>query len=185
MPALSGAADIRSFIAPTEAKLALSCLCLIQAITTAVIDLNRTHATNPLWTGHARFHVVWQSCAVVFLSAVELILIWLTAPGLDGRFYLAALLAALSPMGVLTAFLSRKFFAALFQAPTEFLLYASQFRSSSPRRHESHGCHLSALLAACHSCDLPSLVLPCNQTSIVCPASSTRKLDGSICLRPS
>jgi hypothetical protein len=55
MPALSRAGDIRPFIGPTEANLALSCLCLIQAITTVVIDLNRTHATNPLWTGHAAF----------------------------------------------------------------------------------------------------------------------------------
>jgi hypothetical protein len=90
---------------------------VIQAITTVLIDLSRTHATNPLWTGHARFHVVWQSSTVVFLSAVELILIWLTAPRLDARFYLAALLAALQPSGVLTAFLSRKCFADTLSDP--------------------------------------------------------------------
>jgi hypothetical protein len=61
--------------------------------------------------GPRSVHVAWQSCAVVFLSAVELVLFWLTVPRLGGRFYLAAVLAALSPMGFLTAFLSRKFFA--------------------------------------------------------------------------
>lgn len=45
------------------------------------------------------------------------LLIWLTAPRLDARFYLAALLAALSPSGFLIAFLSRKCFAGTLSDP--------------------------------------------------------------------
>lgn len=39
-------------------------------------DFNRTHATNPLWTGHARFHVVWQALSYVLLGVLNLYLIW-------------------------------------------------------------------------------------------------------------
>ena len=98
------------------ARLSLSGLCGMQALATVMIDINRTHATNPLWTGHARFHVVWQSSTVVFLSAVELLLIWLM-PRSDSRFYLAALLAALSPMGFLAAWVSRRLFAGTLSDP--------------------------------------------------------------------
>ena len=90
---------------------------MVQAIATVVIDFNRTHAKNPLWTGHARFHVVWQSSTVVFLSLVELMLIWLRGSYDDQRFYLAALLAALSPLGFLTAFLGRRLFGGTLSDP--------------------------------------------------------------------
>lgn len=39
-------------------------------------DLNRTHATNPLWTGHARYHVVWQVLSYANLGILNLYLIW-------------------------------------------------------------------------------------------------------------
>jgi hypothetical protein len=99
------------------AEVALTFLCVVQAIATVAIDLNRTHATNPLWPGHARFHLVWQSSTVVLLSVVGLFLIWHRGPCEAQRFYLAALLAALSPLGFLTAFISRRLFAGTLSDP--------------------------------------------------------------------
>jgi hypothetical protein len=99
------------------AKVGLTLLSVVQAIATVAIDFNRTHATNPLWPGHARFHLVWQSSTVVLLSMVGLVLIWYRSPYEAQRFYLAALLAALSPLGFLTAFISRRLFAGTLSDP--------------------------------------------------------------------
>jgi hypothetical protein len=57
--------------------------------------------------GHARFHVVWQSVTVTLLSAVELSLIWTTRPNREEAFYLAILLASLSPLSFLAASLAK------------------------------------------------------------------------------
>ena len=96
------------------ARLALSSLCALQGIATVAIDLNRTHATNPLWPGHARFHVVWQTFTIALLSVVELVLIWSWRT--DG-FYLASLLAALSPIAFLVAFAARRLFGGTLSDP--------------------------------------------------------------------
>ncbi|BFM15050.1 hypothetical protein R50073_12330 [Maricurvus nonylphenolicus] len=39
-------------------------------------DFNKTHATNPLWTGHARYHVVWQCISYGWLGIFSLFLLW-------------------------------------------------------------------------------------------------------------
>ena len=96
------------------ARLALSLLCALQAIATVAIDFNRTHATNPKWPGHARFHVVWQTLTVTLLAVVEVVLIW---SGRTGGFYLASLLAALSPIAFLVAFVARRLFGGTLSDP--------------------------------------------------------------------
>ena len=43
-------------------------------------DFNKTHATNPLWTPHARFHVVWQVTSYCGIGLIALALIWTAGP---------------------------------------------------------------------------------------------------------
>ncbi|MEH3153941.1 MAG: hypothetical protein PGN29_00845 [Gordonia paraffinivorans] len=46
------------------------------ALVAAAADLNRTHATNPRWVAHARFHVVWQVATHVGIGVIALVLTW-------------------------------------------------------------------------------------------------------------
>lgn len=57
-----------------------------------IADFNRTHATNPLWTPHARFHVVWQVLCQTGVSLVILYLLWFDAPDYRTHIWLAAIL---------------------------------------------------------------------------------------------
>jgi hypothetical protein len=55
-------------------------------------DFNRTHATNPLWTGHARFHVVWQCLSYLGISLIALALLWASAsPSVSAQWVVVAL----------------------------------------------------------------------------------------------
>jgi hypothetical protein len=40
------------------------------------VDFNKTHATNPNWVGHARFHVVWQVFITFCIALIALYLLW-------------------------------------------------------------------------------------------------------------
>ena len=99
------------------ARLALSALCVIQGATQLAIDTGRTHATNPTWVRHARFHVVWQSVTVAMLSGVELALLWLRCFPPDQGFYLAAILTAVSPLAFFAAFITRRVFGSALSDP--------------------------------------------------------------------
>ena len=88
-----------------------------QGIVSLVIDLGRTHATNPLWPGHARFHVVWQTFALTLASVVEVAMIWWIAPGSRVLFYLATLFTALPIGGFLIATFGRALYGGTLHDP--------------------------------------------------------------------
>ena len=78
------------------------------AVLTVIADFNKTHATNPKWTPHARFHVVWQISSYVGFGVLTLALIWWPGPLAIERLYLVAI------MGVIVY---AAFFVALFAMP--------------------------------------------------------------------
>jgi hypothetical protein len=65
------------------------------AALTVVADFNKTHATNPKWTPHARFHVVWQISSYVGFGLMALVLIWAPGPYPVERLYLVAVMGAI------------------------------------------------------------------------------------------
>ncbi|MGB0920269.1 MAG: DUF6640 family protein [Alphaproteobacteria bacterium] len=73
------------------AKILISLLAIMQAFGPMKADFNQTHATNPLWPPHARFHVVWQVLTQAGVSVFVLLLLW--AFPSDVNNWLAAFLA--------------------------------------------------------------------------------------------
>ena len=78
----------------TLARILLTLSVLGYALGTIKADFNKTHATNPKWTPHARFHVVWQILSYSGVGLVALYLIWVDGPRPLERLYLAAALSA-------------------------------------------------------------------------------------------
>ena len=77
------------------ARLLFTLMTVGWAILTVVADFNKTHATNPAWTPHARFHVVWQISSYVGFGLLAFALIWWPGPLAVERLYLAALMGAI------------------------------------------------------------------------------------------
>jgi hypothetical protein len=88
----------------------LAAFCGLQGTATALIDLNRTHATHPGWLGHARFHLVWQTATLGLLSVFEIALVLTPGPAAKLRFYLAAILAGAPMLGFFVALFARKLY---------------------------------------------------------------------------
>ena len=76
------------------ARVLLTLATVGYGVITVKADFNRTHATNPLWTPHARFHVVWQITSYVGFGLIAFALMWLPGPYRVERLYLAAAFAA-------------------------------------------------------------------------------------------
>jgi hypothetical protein len=78
----------------TAARLLLTLTVIGYAVVTIKADFNNTHATNPKWTPHARFHVVWQILSYSGVGLIALYLTWTDGPNPLERLYLAAAISA-------------------------------------------------------------------------------------------
>jgi hypothetical protein len=74
------------------ARALLTLTTLGYSLVPVLADFNKTHATNPRWTPHARFHVVWQVSSYCGVGVIALYLIWSAGPA--GKLWLAVALAA-------------------------------------------------------------------------------------------
>lgn len=77
------------------ARLLLTLVTIGYGALTVKADFNKTHATNPLWTGHARFHVVWQITSYVGFALIAVGLIWLPGSNALEHLYLACAFAVI------------------------------------------------------------------------------------------
>ena len=99
------------------ARLMLTAVAAGQGITALFIDLNHTHATNSLWPGHARFHVVWQTCGLFFTGLLGVALVWWPWSASRQSFYLAALLTALPMLAFLVSMSTRSMYGGTLHDP--------------------------------------------------------------------
>jgi hypothetical protein len=90
------------------ARVLLTLVTLGYSLATVFADFNKTHATNPLWTPHARFHVVWQISSYVGFGLLALALTWWPGPLATERLYLVAAMGAIVYVA---------FFVAVFAMP--------------------------------------------------------------------
>lgn len=90
------------------ARILLTLVTLGYGFVTILADFNNTHATNPKWTPHARFHVVWQINSYIGFGILALLLLWWPGAYAIERLVLVAIMAAI---------VYAAFFAALFAMP--------------------------------------------------------------------
>jgi hypothetical protein len=74
----------------TVARILFTLTVLGYGLGTIKADFNKTHATNPAWTPHARFHVVWQILSYSGIGLIALYLIWADGSMAVQRLYLVA-----------------------------------------------------------------------------------------------
>ncbi len=58
------------------AKYLISFSAVVTIVIPAIMDLNNTHMTNPLWAPHARFHWSIQWYSITIWNAIALYLLW-------------------------------------------------------------------------------------------------------------
>ncbi|MCD0447980.1 hypothetical protein LO762_02035 [Actinocorallia sp. API 0066] len=104
----------------TIARVLLTVAVLGFSLIPVLADFNRTHATNPLWTGHARYHVVWQVSSYAALGAVSLGLLWLPLDHAVWRAHLTAAIALCVYGGFFAAAATRRLYGGTLADPNGY-----------------------------------------------------------------
>lgn len=99
------------------AQIMLTIAILGYSAVPVLADFNRTHATNPLWVPHARYHVVWQVCSYVGIGAISMWLLWAAGPEQTARAHLVAALALSIYVGFFAAASSMKLYGGSLADP--------------------------------------------------------------------
>jgi hypothetical protein len=94
---------------------------------TVIADFNKTHATNPKWTPHARFHVVWQICSYVGFGLLALVLIWWPGPLATERLYLVAIMGAIVYIAFFTAVFAMRVYGGAIADKNGYKPFAAPF----------------------------------------------------------
>ena len=92
------------------ARIVLTIVTAGYALAPLIADLNTTHATNPLWTPHARFHVVWQVLSYSGFGLIALGLIWIPGPYAIARLYLVGCFATAVLLAFFVTFATMRIF---------------------------------------------------------------------------
>ncbi|MET3857066.1 hypothetical protein [Rhizobium sp. OAE497] len=92
-------------------KILLTIVTLGYSLIPALADLNKTHATNPRWTGHARFHCVWQVVSYIILAIAMLAIIWFPILPERPQLILPLVAAVAVYGGFFAAVLGKRFYA--------------------------------------------------------------------------
>lgn len=115
------------------ARILLTIATLGYGLVTIKADFNNTHATNPLWTPHARFHVVWQVLSYAGVGLLSLGLIWIRGPLETERLYLAGALAAAMYGGFFAALIARPLYGGVLYDENGYLPFRPPFGPASWR----------------------------------------------------
>lgn len=109
------------------ARILLTLTVFAYSIGTIKADFNQTHATNPAWTPHARFHVVWQILSYAGLAVIAIGLIWVKTALATERLYLAAALSFVVYGSFFAAVFSRPIYGGTLTDPNGYPHYKPPF----------------------------------------------------------
>src|SRR6476646_7331759 len=112
------------------ARLLFSLVTIGWGVLTVVADFNKTHATNPAWTPHARFHVVWQVLSYVGFGLLAFALIWWPGPFAVERLYFVALMGAIVYAAFFAALIAMPIYGGAAYDENGYQPFAAPFRSS-------------------------------------------------------